>query len=121
MLKLNLPNTETPTVSRKPTQARWRKGRFYSLIPRLGQSQLVERAGFEPAYSKRADLQSAAINHSATSPLEGTVNYALFLLSSSTGYGERERVMRDRTGQQLLAKTKVYRGTTEFFGKIDKA
>ena len=31
---------------------------------------LVERAGFEPAYYKPADLQSAAINHSATSPAE---------------------------------------------------
>src|SRR6218665_2706564 len=29
---------------------------------------VVEGAGFEPAYSKRADLQSAAINHSATPP-----------------------------------------------------
>jgi hypothetical protein len=29
---------------------------------------LVERAGFEPAYSERTDLQSVAFNHSATSP-----------------------------------------------------
>ena len=31
---------------------------------------MVEGAGFEPAYSERADLQSAAINHSATPPTE---------------------------------------------------
>ena len=30
--------------------------------------ELVEGGGFEPPYSKRADLQSAAINHSATLP-----------------------------------------------------
>ena len=29
---------------------------------------LVERVGFEPTYSKRADLQSAGINHSPISP-----------------------------------------------------
>ena len=30
---------------------------------------MVGRAGFEPAYSMRADLQSAAFNHSATYPV----------------------------------------------------
>ena len=29
---------------------------------------MVVRAGFEPAYSERTDLQSVAFNHSATSP-----------------------------------------------------
>jgi hypothetical protein len=29
---------------------------------------MVEGTGFEPVYSKRAELQSAAINHSATPP-----------------------------------------------------
>jgi hypothetical protein len=31
--------------------------------------KMVGRAGFEPAYSMRADLQSAAFNHSATYPV----------------------------------------------------
>ena len=30
--------------------------------------EMVEGAGFEPAYAMRADLQSAAFNHSATPP-----------------------------------------------------
>ena len=30
--------------------------------------QMVVRVGFEPTYATRADLQSAAFNHSATSP-----------------------------------------------------
>ena len=29
---------------------------------------MVVRVGFEPTYATRADLQSAAFNHSATSP-----------------------------------------------------
>src|SRR5580658_3169635 len=34
-----------------------------------GHSNLVDRGGFEPPYvDRRADLQSAAINHSATCP-----------------------------------------------------
>ena len=36
-------------------------------LPRLAKV-LVEEAGFEPAYAMRADLQSAAFNHSATPP-----------------------------------------------------
>ena len=35
---------------------------------RLDLQVLVEEAGFEPAYAMRADLQSAAFNHSATPP-----------------------------------------------------
>ena len=30
--------------------------------------KMVEEAGFEPTYSERTDLQSAAFNHSATPP-----------------------------------------------------
>ena len=39
-----------------------------TLIDSLGGLTLVEEAGFEPAYAMRADLQSAAFNHSATPP-----------------------------------------------------
>ena len=57
----------------------------------------MERAGFEPAYSKRADLQSAAINHSATSPLGGTRNYAVSRHASQLTelrYLSRQRLIR---------------------------
>ena len=37
------------------------------------QYPVVEGAGFEPAYSERADLQSAAINHSATPPRKPSI------------------------------------------------
>ena len=32
------------------------------------QDKMVEGTGFEPVYAMRADLQSAAFNHSATPP-----------------------------------------------------
>jgi hypothetical protein len=38
-------------------------------IQRFFLKKMVGRAGFEPAYSMRADLQSAAFNHSATYPV----------------------------------------------------
>ena len=44
------------------------------LISKFNSLPVVERAGFEPAYSERTDLQSVAFNHSATSP-QGTPNY----------------------------------------------
>ena len=43
---------------------------FCSTIELHPHFRMVEGAGFEPAYSERADLQSAAINHSATPPTE---------------------------------------------------
>jgi hypothetical protein len=44
-------------------------GILTKFIDRLRQSfAVVEEAGFEPAYAMRADLQSAAFNHSATPP-----------------------------------------------------
>ena len=41
---------------------------------------MVEGAGFEPAYAMRADLQSAAFNHSATPP----INYLFNSISNNT-------------------------------------
>ena len=45
-------------------------GKSLGLPSRSSRSErrLVEGAGFEPAYAMRADLQSAAFNHSATPP-----------------------------------------------------
>lgn len=37
-----------------------------------GKAEMVEGAGFEPAYAKRADLQSAGFNHSPTPPRGAT-------------------------------------------------
>src|SRR3546814_10605715 len=64
----------------EPSQPAWKAGALplsYTRPRCLGRSGrsdrrpedfLVEGAGFEPAYAMRADLQSAAFNHSATPP-----------------------------------------------------
>jgi hypothetical protein len=67
---------------------------------------LVEGEGFEPSYSERADLQSAAFNHSATPPakpqiistIQGPVN-ACFALQHSRSAGGVESVA---SAQQLV-------------------
>lgn len=52
-------------LKRQPGQT---KKALTVMVSALGK-MMVGRAGFEPAYSMRADLQSAAFNHSATYPV----------------------------------------------------
>jgi hypothetical protein len=67
-----------PLLPRRPARqscfclAKKGAGKAHALTPdRTGVPcswQMVVRVGFEPTYATRADLQSAAFNHSATSP-----------------------------------------------------
>ena len=55
---------------------------------------MVEEAGFEPTYSERTDLQSAAFNHSATYPCK------LFVGRSSLREIRRRGNMRTKRFKQ---------------------
>jgi hypothetical protein len=68
------------TRTMQNTQGGFSPTRF-TAIP-TGNHFLVERAGFEPAYSERTDLQSVAFNHSATSPKNRPRLSRLMLLTS---------------------------------------
>ncbi len=53
----------------EPTQPAWKAGALplsYTRVFHL--TNVVEEEGFEPSYASRADLQSAAIDHSAIPP-----------------------------------------------------
>ena len=61
--------------------------------PHVLRDAMVERAGFEPAYvARRADLQSAAFNHSATSPGVATRK----TIWETAGHGEQAAQMATR-------------------------
>ena len=56
----------------EPTQPAWKAGTLPLSYTRFF---LVDGVGFEPTYTTWADLQSAAINHSATPPISGDAEY----------------------------------------------
>ncbi len=53
----------------EPTYSAWKAAALPLSYTRfLDNGQMVEGAGFEPAYAKRTDLQSVSFNHSDTPP-----------------------------------------------------